>query len=111
MGRSAKNYRLLKQLELASEAGVCIRPVVIVSPSAQTNLDDVFQRPYLPKAPCLGLTSFVDNVHADPHMLGEKRPISAVVYHCLAELGITSLPALVCKNRRRRITLDVTRPS
>ena len=38
-------------------------------------------------------------------MLGEKRPIPASVYHCLAKLGITNLQALICKNRKRQVVL------
>ena len=42
-------------------------------------------------------------------MLGEKKPISAAVNHCLAKLRITNLRALICKNRKRQaVLIDTT---
>lgn len=105
MGKNANHYRIMKQLELASEAGLRIRPIVRQDSSPSTGNDNIFSRMDLPRPPHLNFTSLVNNLHADPWMLGEKKPIPAAVYHCLAELGINNLQALVCKNRRSQVTL------
>ena len=103
MGRRANQYRLLKQLELASEAGLYVSQARYAD--VDTGYADVFKRPDLPKAPSLTLASLADNLHADPRMLGERRPVPLSVYHCLAESGITSLQTLVCKNRKSQVVL------
>ena len=46
--------------------------------------------------PCI----LVDSLHADRRMLGDRRPLPLSVHHCLAEVGITRLIMLVCKNRK-----------
>ena len=98
---------LIKQLELVSEDGLSIRPVVDTADDSSTaaDADDLFRRPHLPKAPPLGLALMTNNLHADPRMLGERQPISASVYHCLAEIGIINLPPLICKNKKRQVVL------
>ena len=85
MGKNANHYRLIKQLELASEAVLSIRPVLDTADGLSTDADDLFRRPHMPKAPPLGLGSLTNNLHADPRMLGERQAIPASVYHCLAE--------------------------
>ena len=94
-GKNANHYRLIKQLELASEAGLSIRPFVDTSDESPTDADDLFRRPHMPKAPPRGLVSLSNNLYADPRMLGERQPIAASVCQCLAEIGITSLPPLI----------------
>ena len=73
LGRYANQYRLLKQLELTSEAGVYMRQARGMSTS--TEYADAFKRPDVPKAPYPTPASLVDNLHADPRMLGERRSI------------------------------------
>ena len=106
-GKNANHYRLIKQLELASEAGLSIRPAIDTADDSSTaaDADDLFRRPHLPKAPPLGLASMTNSLHADPRMLGERQPIPASVYHCLAEIGIANLPPLICKNKKRQVVL------
>ena len=62
MGKNANHYRLIKQLELASEAGLSIRPVVDTADDSSTaaDADDLFRRPHLPRAPPLGLASMTN---------------------------------------------------
>ena len=108
MGKNPNHYRLIKQLELASEAGLSIRPVVDTAnaSSIAVDADNFFRRPHMPNAPAFGLASVTYNLHADPRMLGERQPVPASVYHCLAEIGITyitNLPPLICKNKKRQV--------
>ena len=92
-------------MELASEAGLSIPPVVDTADDSPADADDLSRRPHMPKAPPLGLVSLTNNLHADPRMLGERQPIPASVYHCLAEIGITDLPPLICKHKKRQVML------
>ena len=94
--------RALAYIPLQLRACALLLPLL---PSWRTGNADVFKRPDPPKAPHLTLASLANNLHADPRMLGERRPIPLSVYHCLAELGITSLQTLVCKNRTSQVVL------
>ena len=77
MGKNANHHRLIKQLELASEAGLSIRPVVDTADdsSIAADADDLFRRPHMPKAPPHGLALMANKLHADLRMLGESQPI------------------------------------
>ncbi len=48
LGATANHYRLIKQLELAAEAGMYIRLAVTPGPSATPEHDEIFTRPENP---------------------------------------------------------------
>ena len=81
LGATANHHRLIKQLELATEAGLYARPAVTPGPSANPECDESFTRPENLKLKSLDLATVTSHLHTDPRCLGETKPIAASVYH------------------------------
>ena len=102
-GVARGQFRLIRQLELMDLAELYLRPPVIAETSkseADRNYEIIFTRPAKPRPKHLDFHSVAGHLHTDPKFLGQSRPVPPRLYHCQAELGITNLKDLLCKNRK-----------